>query len=369
MSDALPVKSFEIEGFRGIRELRLPELSRVNLFVGKNNAGKTSLLQALELYLHRNSHELPAVLLGIIRDQADLRPLPVRLSGEQTDPEDLEAIVDAVEGLFYGAFDEKVLWPVRLIPEIMPSTGLTVSLPWTVEVVSGDEANSRRRPVLLDPDAAILTLSSEALEHQLPLEWLARRVPLARRGEKSIALAISSSGLSAAQTRSIWDNIAVAGDEALVEEALRVVVPDLDRILLVGEARARTVLCKLKGVTRPVPIKSMGDGVNRVFGLAVAMTDSRGGSVLIDEVENGLHHSIQDDVWASIFTLAEQFGVQVFATTHSWETVVAFQRAANRSDSEGLLYRLEREADGAIYTERYTEKEVAVAAEQQVEVR
>lgn len=113
----------------------------------------------------------------------------------------------------------------------------------------------------------------------------------------------------------------------------------------------------------------MGDGVNRVFGIALGLILSRGGALLLDEVENGLHHSVQDQVWEATFALAEQFDVQVFATTHSWDAVVAFQAAANQSDSDGLLYRLEREADGAIYAERYTEEEVAVAAEQQVEVR
>jgi hypothetical protein len=368
MSDVLPVRSFEVEGFRGIRRLRLPELGRVNLFVGKNNAGKSSLLEALELYLHRNSDSLSAVLVGIVRDHADLRRLPVRAPGEQLEAEDLEPVVDAIEGLFYGAFHQDTLRTIRLATDSMPSTGLTVSLPWTADEAPGTETRARRRPVLLDPEVALI-LTSESTEHHLPLEWLARRVPLTKFGERTIAMAIPSSGLTSAQTRSIWDNIVFSGDEALVEDALRVVVPDLDRILLVGEGRTRTVLCKLKGGARPVPIRSMGDGVNRVFGLAVAMADSWGGSVLIDEVENGLHHSVQDEVWSSIFTLAEQMDVQVFATTHSWETVVAFQQAANQSDSDGFLYRLERESDGAIYTERYTEKDVAIAARHQVEVR
>jgi AAA15 family ATPase/GTPase len=167
----------------------------------------------------------------------------------------------------------------------------------------------------------------------------------------------------------MWDNVAVLGQESLVEDALRVIVPQLERIILVGESRSRNVLCKLKGVARPVPIKAMGDGANRIFALAVALAQTPGGALLIDEVENGLHYSVQAEVWEAIFSIASAVNVQVFATTHSWESVVAFQYAANRSSADGMLYRLDRERDGEVHAVRYTEEEVAIAAEQQIEVR
>jgi len=113
----------------------------------------------------------------------------------------------------------------------------------------------------------------------------------------------------------------------------------------------------------------MGDGINRVFGIALALVQAQDGALLIDEVENGLHYTIQEDVWRAILLLAEDLRVQVFATTHSWDCIVAFQEAANRSPVNGMLYRLEREEDGTVYAETYTEDEVAIATEQQVEVR
>jgi predicted ATPase len=113
----------------------------------------------------------------------------------------------------------------------------------------------------------------------------------------------------------------------------------------------------------------MGDGTYRVFGLALALVRASGGVLLIDEVENGLHHSVQEEVWRALFSLSVRLDVQVFATTHSWDAVVGFQAAANQSSTKGMLYRLEREPDGGIYAERYTEEEVAVAADHQIEVR
>jgi predicted ATPase len=372
MDNALPLPSFEVEGYRAIRHLRLPQLERVNLFVGLNNAGKTSLLEAVRLYLLRNSSTLPATLFEIVRSRSDYRPPSFSLfeKGESPDSENLQAAADAVESLFYGSFEHQSFAPIRLTVEPMAATGLTIQLPWHREIAAdAGPAWEAERDGFFAPESPLVEMRGEGDEFIVPFDWFIRRVPLGRTRHRTPALMIGAGGLDPVRMREMWDRVAVAGQEGLVEDALRTVVPDLDRVLLVGESSRRSVLLKLSGATRPIPIQSMGDGVYRVFGIALGLVLSRGGALLLDEVENGLHHSVQLEVWESILALAQQFNVQVFATTHSWDTVVAFQAAANESSASGMLYRLEREADGSIYAERYTDAEVAVAAEQQVEVR
>jgi energy-coupling factor transporter ATP-binding protein EcfA2 len=370
--ESLPLQSFDVDRFRAIRELSLPTLARVNLFVGRNNAGKTSLLEAIRLYLHRNSTRLPAVLLDIVRSHSDYRPAPLSFAGrrESLDSATLQAAADAVESLFFGSFEHDAFAPIRLTPEPMPSTGLTLRLPWQREVPTYDVPQWRvERDGFFAPDSSLIELDSEANHLVVPFDWFVRRVPILRAADRHPSLMIGSGGLDARRMREMWDAVALAGHDNLVEDALRAIVPDLDRILLVGESGRRSILLKLSNAARPVPIQSMGDGFNRVFGIALGLILSRGGALLLDEVENGLHHSVQHEVWQATFALAQRFDVQVFATTHSWDAVVGFQAAANQSDAAGLLYRLERDADGEIYAERYTEEEVAVAADQQVEVR
>lgn len=366
MADELPLTSFEVDGFRAIRRARFPQMGRVNLFVGKNNSGKTSLLQAIQLYLERNSDALPGIVLELARAHSDVRPgADTRRQGE-VEAHEIQGVVDAVEALFHGSFAGEPLRPIHLGPAFQGEDGLSLSLPWSAERTNVD---GEPRPVLIDPQGPLLELRSEAVTTLLPLDWFTRRVPLLGSGSRTAASFIPATGFSPTRTRELWDRVVVSGEEYRVEEAVRTVVPGLERIVVVGELRLRKVLCKLHGVPRPVPLLSMGDGANRVFGLAVALVQARDGAVLMDEVENGLHHSVQADAWESIFMLAEQLNVQVFATTHSWDAVVGFQDAAIRSNADGLLYRLEREEDGSVYPERYTEAEVAIAADQQVEVR
>ena len=97
----------------------------------------------------------------------------------------------------------------------------------------------------------------------------------------------------------------------------------------------------------------------------------RGGGLLIDEFETGLHHGIQADLWRMIFLLANQLNVQVFATTHSWDCVEAFQEAsAENKDEEAMLIRLQRKRDGTgIEVVSYDDRRRDIATRQGVEVR
>ena len=70
-----------------------------------------------------------------------------------------------------------------------------------------------------------------------------------------------------------------------------------------------------------MPIEYMGDGINRVFYVAFVMLCKPDSLLLIDEIENGLHYSIQSKFWEMIMKLSDQNNVQVIATTHSYECI------------------------------------------------
>lgn len=107
----------------------------------------------------------------------------------------------------------------------------------------------------------------------------------------------------------------------------------------------------------------------RSFAVALALAKSSGGFLLIDEAENGIHHSIQTRFWNMVLQTAHRNNVQVIATTHSWDCVAGFARAANElEDVEGVLYRIQRNGDRLRAVE-YPETELANAAKHRIEVR
>ena len=114
---------------------------------------------------------------------------------------------------------------------------------------------------------------------------------------------------------------------------------------------------------------SLGDGMLRALGISLALVSVKDGILLIDEFENGLYYTVQPDLWQFIFRIARRLNVQVFATTHSWDCIEAFQRAAREDhQEEGLLIRLESKT-GEIGVTLYDERELTIATREHIEVR
>ena len=113
-------------------------------------------------------------------------------------------------------------------------------------------------------------------------------------------------------------------------------------------------------------MKSLGDGALRLFGVALVLINSQDGFLLIDEAENGIHHSVQPDFWRMVFKTAHANNVQVIATTHSFDCLRGFAQALTECEEvEGALVRLERE-NGSLRAVEYSERNIKAAAKQSI---
>ncbi|HET7230057.1 MAG TPA: ATP-binding protein [Longimicrobium sp.] len=371
MATRLPLRSLEIEGYRAIRQLKIARLGQVNLFVGKNNVGKTSLLEAMRIYLSRNPR---SVLAELIRERTDYRPPPYRISRpseRELDPDAVEAVAQGAESFFHGAFTGLWKGRVRIGPDGLSHDTLSLSLPWA-EALQSRESLRIGTDLFVGPESPLVEIEIEGEKSALPFDALLRRVPLARASRRSGVIYIPASGFDPPRLAALWNEAASERRAGDVEHALRSIVPDLERVQLLGDSGApgRSVTLELREGTRPIPLRSMGDGVNRVFGIALAMVQAEDGAVLIDEAENGLHYSVQEEVWRAVLSLAHHLNVQVFATTHSWDCIQAFAAAANDSaEVNGMLHRIENRGRDTLRVVEMTEKDLALVARQRIEVR
>lgn len=169
-----------------------------------------------------------------------------------------------------------------------------------------------------------------------------------------------------------WENVSLTDDEEFCLESLRLITGEknyVEGVATIGDrGRTRRVVAKLKGDTQRVPLASLGDGAMRMFGLALSLTNSRGGFLLIDEAENGIHHSMHEDYWHMVLETALKGNIQVVATTHSWDCVEGFAQAAARSDAEGVFVRLDQE-EGRIGVVEYSEEGLGIVTKRGIEVR
>ena len=375
-----------IENFRGIKGLSIPRLGGVTLLAGHNGVGKTTVLEAIKVYAARARY---AVLQGLLTNREEF-------SG--TTDEDGANILEPDWGaLFYGrdtTQNSKVFVGPKRVQDRLSLETISLSEPTEQEVASlgghlpdllleGEihtikvvfQENEWLIPAFFFQDQRASTVVGDSRGRMRDINF---RV---RRQESSLPPPITCEEIgpglmSNNQLSRSWDNVALTEDEIQATLALSLIYgADVERVAVVGDDRSvpmrggRRAIVRLKSNHRPVPLKSLGDGALRLFGVALALANSRDGFLLIDEAENGIHHSVQRDFWRMVMRTAHENNVQVFATTHSWDCVRGFALAAVENENvEGVLVRLEKEDEG-LRAVRYSERRLRIVAEQRTEVR
>lgn len=349
------LNSLEIQNFRAFHHVYIKRLGRINLIVGKNNIGKTSLLEALYIYTRQGS-------LAAIWDVLEARGEGTRPSSDRTRNGDaINDQIAAVTQLFYGRRDlDQYSDPIRIGSTLNAPSTLTIGVSWrSTSEVGIDE--------YLLPQILIGLVVDRGSETPVAYTFDQTTLWLREQPKGRACQYVSIAGLSTDQISTLWNTTTLSDREADVIAALQLIEPAVERINLLTE-RAYPAVVKLAGAAKPVRLRSVGEGMNRLFAITLALVNAKNGVLLVDEIENGLHYSIQRKVWQLIFRIAQRLNVQVFATTHSSDCVRAFQHVAQAHVEEGMLIRLGRK-NSDIVTSLYDEELLRMAVEQDVEVR
>jgi hypothetical protein len=373
----LKIHTLIIEGFRAFRRLKIEGLGRVNLITGRNNTGKSSVLEALRILA---SDASPSVIGSILR----FREEGVGELEESPRPLDPEGLF-LLSSLFHG-FPQ---FSSKLAPIVIASSGaersarLSIETRWFSE--ERDQDGSRKMVAQLDllgegEASPGLIIEVDGMRRFVPLEYWSRfsyrRRPFPRESADEsphvpCVFVSPYGGERTATLGPLWDKIALSDREKDVVEALRIIDPEIIAVSMVGgegPRETRTAIVRAADIPRPVPLRTFGDGLNRLFGIVLSLVNAKDGLLLIDEFENGMHHTVQTDTWRAIFKLAKSLDVQVFATSHSWDAIEAFQKAADEAPEAGVLIRLSRKDEDIIPT-LFQENELAVATRGKIEVR
>ena len=368
--DHLHLPSLSIRGLRGIRELSIPNLGRVTLLAGRNGVGKTTVLDAVRIYAARASlptlSELLAgrdeIVMGKDADGADVPLFDSRSLFHGRDP-------SGHPGIRIGPLGSgRQLGIENVALSDQPDSATKVILAKSV----GDRA--RVLKVTFGDSVAWLPPGPPGLFQEFFRLFpdMGSKLP-----EELACEALGPGPLDSNDVARLWDRVTLTDDEDRVIRAVNLAtVDEAARIAVVGNGTAdgqgpasRRVVARLQGHRHPVPLRSLGDGAVRLLGVAVALANSRDGFLLIDEAENGIHHSLQRDFWRMVLQTARDHNVQVLATTHGWDCVRGFAQAATDLDTaHGALFRLERDGHRTRAVE-YREDELAVAARDGIEVR
>lgn len=357
--------SFRIRGFRRFQKLEISDLRRVNLLVGRNNSGKTSVLEALSILFDPSSlvdHSLRRGEILIAEDEQD-RELRTQFR------EELD-----VSCLFSGYGDQ---------PEANVSFGLVGAGTWNHQLTASK--SSGPTPALglqLDDLPEVLLSLSE--QDALPLwevsQTIARRARLRfpQRNPEDIGpmTFVEPGGYSAAKLAGFLGGALLTPEEDWLLDALRLVEPSVRRIAILPDALQSSTRSQKQGIIvlcegkRRLPLGNLGDGVWRLLMIALALVSSARGIVLIDEIDTGLHHTVLEGMWRLLLKTAARLDVQVFATTHSDDCWKALARVLEEEDGaldgEVSLQRLEA---GNPETVIFPGNLIRIANQNKIEVR
>lgn len=384
-SNQLHLPDLVIQGFRGIDDLTIPRLGRVTLLTGRNSVGKTTALEAVQAYATRARQ---AVLHEILTTREEVLP-SVDEDGDATVEIDWSALFHRGRA---GIAGEVVIGPVDPTSQLRLEFGvLNEEQSATLAQVAPNRlARGQIRALNATFQGNETTVAWWTVPADLPASSPPQVVARGRTmpwqsgifnaRDPLPAVACTSLGpglVSNTDMARLWDAAVTEGVEHHAVETLHLIVGEtIKDVVMVGHTDmpfrhlpGRRALVRLTEHDRRVPLRSLGDGALRLFSIALALVNSRGGFLLIDEAENGIHHSRQRAFWRMVLQTAQDNDVQVLATTHSWDCVAGFARAAyGLPDVDGLLVRLERRGDQLRAIE-YTEDELQTAAEQSIEVR
>lgn len=320
-----------IENFRGIEKLKINDLKRANLLVGRNNCGKTSILEALFLLSGMSNPQL-AVNIHTFRDLV------------LTEDEDFSFMFRDLD------FGNLIVISATLDKK---KRKLTISPLFANYHARKTEKHKQTIPL---PDTPPSSTSVDRIVEGLELKFQSdinkiysatirlkeKEVQLNGKYIEHLRCAFINPKTAMVQIDKRIEGLLIQKKLSNLINILKAIEPMISDIRM-GSGGMIWVDIGKKNL---VPLNIMGDGMRRVLSFVATIADMRNGVVLLDEIENGLHYTSLSVLWKAVFAACKEYNVQLVATTHSYECIESFSKAYQEIEPSGddiRLFRIDRE--------------------------
>lgn len=362
------IRNLKLKAYRSFESYELRDLARVNLLVGKNNCGKTSILEAVHFLVSGGD---PHVLRTIAQQR-----------GEERGGRDRYRVTDISHFMFGHRF--------------VPGFSFSISSdnrPKFVRVSVGEytgDLDYYQRPMfdgdvedkdVNDADLLAVHITSSGIKDPLVIpatvDGSLHLDPRAMRivgfdGMSAMPVGfVTAASLSVDVMRGMWDSLVRERREAEVVDALKLVEHNIDSVHFLGANgyRGGDIVLGLQDSGQRNPIGSHGDGIRRLLALALSLTQLSGGVLLVDEIDTGLHWTILEGLWKLVIEQAARTNIQVFATTHSHDCIrglASLTTSHPHLASEFTVQKVERELAHAV---AFDSGDVERAIDHEIELR
>lgn len=368
-------KKVIINNFRGIKSFTLENTARVNLLLGKNNCGKSSILEAIFLITGINN---PQLILNIdsLRNLAHTEEGDFRFPFYNLDynfPPKIET-----DGL-----DRKKVYKMEILPKIVVnevivpskdksdqpiSESITSTHTNPLEVINGLEIKCEIKEEGKQPIRFTNSIELKRAQNNFPIFQ-----PKLNPNYKQDYVAIIQSPRSQTPL-DIFNKLG----KMIIEKEKAILIEQLkgidEKIVDVSLGPNNMIYVDIGIEKSLIPLNLMGDGLIKYLDILVDLNATTNGILLIDEIDNGLHYSTLEKIWKAIITVADSNNVQLFITTHSKETLISLKKVLGDESmvkfrDEVKSYTLNRQSDGKVYNYEYDYEAFNFALENDIEIR
>jgi hypothetical protein len=337
------INRLKIKGFKGFDEFELAKLSRVTLLGGRNNVGKTSLLEAMFMFFDRFN---PQMFLrqysqrgvGILPLNSDSAVAPIFFDYDLDREVIITVFMNDIEETMVLKFNPSYIQPVipaqqtnllQIVADQRPvqSYGLDVTL---------HRQGSTKKTYHIWTGSQGIGLDAPKFPMKVrPAIFLASRAPS-----------------NASEDAERFGKLDVIGKQNIMLDSLRIIEPNLKSLSSVALQGGSSLIYGDIGLSKKIPIAYMGEGMSRLSSIILGIASAD--FIFIDECENGFHYSVMTQVWESIGKAAREFNCQVVATTHSYECLRAAYKSFEGQMEEDFTYiridRIQRHAIPKIFS-------------------
>lgn len=329
------ISNVSINNFRGLKSINLDALKRVTLISGKNNAGKSSILEGLFLML---DHITPESFVKI----RSFRGLPITTEpsalwtpvfyGLNTENDlQISVCLNGMETtLTYSRDDSFVPYDTNGVPQdVLNQFVSSAKSTYTLEFHFAHGDYTEDGHFIMNSSGMMRNVTTNDVNGQL------HSMPFAQFINSSI---INNDGV----VTEWFGRLELEGKKEQIIEVLKNIdssICDVSTIALQGQPQLYAKMGE-----KLLPLKLAGDGINKLLFIVLAIIANPNSIILIDEIENGFHFSMYSKLWEIIAVTAKKNNCQIVATTHSYECIdgaVDGIEAADMQD-EFSYYRIER---------------------------
>lgn len=340
----------EIERFRGIKYIKLENLGQINVILGSNNVGKSTILESVFMLSGMSNPLLPSQL-NLLREKnfgdlsyvkylfnkVDLNNHPV-IKGKTTEDSVRRVEITTINNVKNPSEQDVI--------SISSNDNNSIN---GIELICDDGKQSFSTKLINENGKYSVISTIKYIENI-----------------KTILISNNSKEVNAIESYS--ELVRRQRKEAIIE-ALR----NFDSRIVSIEALADGLYLQFEGIDELLPISMAGDGIRRYIGIIAYIIDPTTNIVLIDEIENGLHYTAYSKLWRSLILAALKNNVQLFVTTHSVETLrclVNINKEFNEINSDTIrIYTIDKEINNQQYAYSLSFEGLQGAIENNVEIR